>query len=138
MNAALAPGRIDDPQARPSRVSGTSTRTFCCRTSQPMHPIAINAINKRADRCDIAPAASGVSTRVIKVSVGSGTIWEARGLPRAAADVKADVVMTLREFVGFGGPPTLLHIAEPPAYRVAQAGDRPLKHRTKDSVLSAM
>ena len=80
---------------------------------------------------------STVSAEIMTVPVGSGAIWELHGFPHAAVDAKADFAMTLREIVGFGGPPTLLHIAEPPSWRTGHGG-RPLKHQLKDRLLSSM
>jgi glycosyltransferase involved in cell wall biosynthesis len=77
--------------------------------------------------------------RVVEVPQGGGFAWELRGLGRAAEREGADVVLTLREIVGFGGPPTVLHVAEPPAYRLdVGAGDRPAKHVVKDHLLQSM
>ena len=90
------------------------------------------------------PEGAGVLRRagvedVVEVSERGGTAWELRGLGRAAERADAGIVLTLREIVGFGGPPTVLHVAEPPAYRLqAGASDRPLKHVVKDRVLQSM
>jgi glycosyltransferase involved in cell wall biosynthesis len=76
---------------------------------------------------------------VVEVPDNGGIAWELRGLGRVATGEGADVVLTLREIVGFGGPPTVLHIAEPPAYRLsAGAAKRRVKDVAKDRVLQAM
>jgi glycosyltransferase involved in cell wall biosynthesis len=76
---------------------------------------------------------------VVETPESGGLAWELRGLGRAAEREGADVVLTLREIVGFGGPPTVLHVAEPPAYRLRSgSGNRPAKHVAKDRILQAM
>jgi glycosyltransferase involved in cell wall biosynthesis len=82
-------------------------------------------------------AQSGSGSEVVVVPHGSATAWELQRLPRAAARVEADAVLTLREIVGFGGPPTLMHVAEPPEYRLAQGG-RSARHQAKDRLLQAL
>jgi glycosyltransferase involved in cell wall biosynthesis len=76
---------------------------------------------------------------IVEVPRASGYSWERRGLATTAAAVGADAVLTLREFVSLGGPPTLMHVAEPPAYRLR--GDlfqRSPKHLAKDMVLQSL
>ena len=76
---------------------------------------------------------------VVDVPAGSGLAWELRGLGRTAEREGAELVLTLREIVGFGGPPTVLHVAEPPAYRLRLgARGRPAKHAAKDGLLQSM
>jgi glycosyltransferase involved in cell wall biosynthesis len=76
---------------------------------------------------------------VVETPESGGLTWELRGLGRTAERAGADLVLTLREIVGFGGPPTVLHIAEPPAYRLRSgSGNRPAKHVAKDRLLQAM
>ena len=76
---------------------------------------------------------------IVEVPAGGGLAWELRGLGRAAEREGAQVVLALREIVGFGGPPTVLHIAEPPAYRLRfGVGNRSPKHVAKDRVLQSM
>jgi glycosyltransferase involved in cell wall biosynthesis len=76
---------------------------------------------------------------VVEVPPVRGFSWERRGLARAAAELRADAVLTLREIVTPGGPPTLMHVAEPPAYRLQrELRRRPLKHIGKDVILQSM
>jgi len=64
--------------------------------------------------------------------------WELVGFGRAAASVRAEAALMLREICGFGGPPTLLHLFEPPAYRVENAEYVSRKARAKDRFLAAL
>jgi glycosyltransferase involved in cell wall biosynthesis len=76
---------------------------------------------------------------IIDVPQASGYSWERRGLASTAAGLGADAVLTLREIVSPGGPPTLMHVAEPPAYRLR--GDlrrRPPRHVAKDIMLQSL
>jgi glycosyltransferase involved in cell wall biosynthesis len=73
---------------------------------------------------------------VVEVPAGGGLAWELRGLGRAAAREGADMIFTVREIVGFGGPPTLLHMFEPPAYRLGTG--RGWKARSKDRLILAL
>ena len=76
---------------------------------------------------------------VVELPERGGMSWELRGLGRAAEGEGANIILTLREVVGFGGLPTVLHIAEPPAYRLsAGAGNGPAKHLAKDRLLQSM
>jgi glycosyltransferase involved in cell wall biosynthesis len=60
-------------------------------------------------------------------------------LATIAIELRADAVLTLREIVTPGGPPTLMHVAEPPAYRLrGNMRRRPPKHVAKDIVLQSM
>ena len=69
----------------------------------------------------------------------SGLRWEVHGMASMAKSRGVDVVLTLREVVGFGGPPTLMHVAEPPSYRLALGwGKRSAKHVAKDWLLQVM
>lgn len=75
---------------------------------------------------------------VVEVRKVTGVSWEMQGLGRAARREGADVVLTLREVVGLGGPPTVVHIAEPPAYRLAtETTNRPARHVLKDRLLQS-
>jgi glycosyltransferase involved in cell wall biosynthesis len=76
---------------------------------------------------------------VVEVPFVSGYAWERRGLATTAARLGADAVLTLREIVAPAGPPTLMHVAEPPAYRLR--GDlwrRHPRHVAKDIVLQSL
>jgi glycosyltransferase involved in cell wall biosynthesis len=78
-------------------------------------------------------------SQVVEVPLVGGYSWERRGLATTAAGLGADAVLTLREIVTPGGPPTLMHVAEPPAYRLR--GDlrrRTPKHVAKDVVLQSL
>ena len=76
---------------------------------------------------------------IVEVPAGGGLAWELRGLGRAAEREGAQLVLVLREIVGFGGPPTVLHIAEPPAYRLRSGiANRSPKHAAKDWLLQSM
>jgi glycosyltransferase involved in cell wall biosynthesis len=76
---------------------------------------------------------------IVEVPFVRGYSWERRGLARSAGDLEADAVLTLREIVASDGPPTLMHVAEPPAYRLR--GDlrrRPPRHVAKDLLLQSL
>jgi glycosyltransferase involved in cell wall biosynthesis len=73
---------------------------------------------------------------VVVLPAGRGLTWELLGLSRTAEREGADMVFTVREIVGFGGPPTLLHVFEPPAYRTGR--DRGWKARSKDRLIVAL
>jgi glycosyltransferase involved in cell wall biosynthesis len=70
----------------------------------------------------------------------AGLSWELRGAQRLAARGGAELLFTVRELVGFGSVPTVMHVFEPPRYRLG-AGRPPglhgLKSRGKDRLLSA-
>ena len=51
-----------------------------------------------------------------------GLSWELRGTAREAAAAGADLLLTMRELVPFGGVPVLAHVFEPPAYRLRAFG----------------
>jgi glycosyltransferase involved in cell wall biosynthesis len=78
----------------------------------------------------------GVVERIVLPRV-SGTRWDLRGLSEAARDVGADVVFTHREVVSRNAPPTLMHVAEPPHYRLqGPRQTRPAKHMARDAILA--
>ena len=82
---------------------------------------------------------AGMETEIVEVSAMSGLSWEMYGLANAASALGADVVFTLREIVSGGGPPTVLHLAEAPAYRLrSDLRLRPAKHIAKDVLLQAL
>jgi glycosyltransferase involved in cell wall biosynthesis len=60
--------------------------------------------------------------RVRAVTPRSGLAWELRGAGEAAAAAGVDLMFTVRELVPLDGPPTLVHVFEPPAYRLRALG----------------
>ena len=75
---------------------------------------------------------------VIEVAPSSGRDWELHGVARAAAH--ADLIFTIREVVPRDGPPTLMHVFEPPSYRLRARGtlsSAELKRLAKDALLTA-
>jgi glycosyltransferase involved in cell wall biosynthesis len=65
--------------------------------------------------------------------------WERRGLAEWGDRLKADAIITVREVVFAGGPPVVLHLAEPPAYRLRrELRYRPARHVAKDVLLQGM
>lgn len=83
---------------------------------------------------------SAPGAELVVVQPGRGLSWELRGLPREARRLGADLVFTVREIVGFGGPPTVMHLFEPPAYRLRAlrfAGVSAAKPLVKDALLLA-
>ena len=82
---------------------------------------------------------SDTNLRLRRVEPHRSVIWELRELPRQATQEHADAVLSLREIVGFGGPATLMHVAEPPAYRLQRGlSGRRAKFVAKDALLQAM
>jgi glycosyltransferase involved in cell wall biosynthesis len=73
--------------------------------------------------------------RVQVVAPSRGVSWELRGAAAAASAAGADLLFTIRELVGRRSPPTVLHVFEPPAYRLRAA--RPTKQTAKDALLAA-
>jgi glycosyltransferase involved in cell wall biosynthesis len=61
-------------------------------------------------------ASTGVTVRTVEL--GSGLRWELSGAARAAREVGAEVLLTVRELVGAQPPSTVMHVFEPPAYRL--------------------
>ena len=85
-----------------------------------------------------APLLDGSSARLIVVSPRRSTSWEIRGLRKEAVRAGVDAVLTLREFVGFRDPPTLMHLAEPPHYRLGHTSiRRPARQTAKDVFLAS-
>jgi glycosyltransferase involved in cell wall biosynthesis len=84
------------------------------------------------DGSDLVRArAPDVALRI--VTPRRGLAWELRGVARAAAG--ADLLFTVRELSPLSGPPVLMHVFEPPGYRLrAFAGP---KRYAKDLVLHA-
>jgi glycosyltransferase involved in cell wall biosynthesis len=64
--------------------------------------------------------APGVQLRVVTPSRGLN--WELRGAGRAGAEAAVDLLFTVRELVPLGGPPAVVHVFEPPAYRLGAFG----------------
>lgn len=52
----------------------------------------------------------------------AGLAWELRGAARAAAAARVDLLFTVRELVPAGEVPVLVHVFEPPAYRLRAFG----------------
>ena len=61
--------------------------------------------------------------RVRVLTPRSGLRWELRGAGEAAAAASVDLLFTVRELVPLDGPPTLVHVFEPPAYRLRAFGE---------------
>ena len=82
---------------------------------------------------------SEMEAEIVEAPPTSALSWEMRGLPDAASALGADVVVTLREVVARRGPPTVMHLAEAPAYRLhSDLRQRPARHIAKDVLLQAM
>ena len=64
--------------------------------------------------------APGVNVRV--VTPGRGLDWELRGAGTAAAEAGSELLFTVRELVPLRGPPVLVHVFEPPTYRLGAFG----------------
>jgi glycosyltransferase involved in cell wall biosynthesis len=80
--------------------------------------------------------APDVNVRV--VTPRRGLAWELRGAAHAGADAGIDLLFTVRELVPLGGPPVLVHVFEPPAYRLGAFGPSNLgeaRRFAKDMVL---
>jgi glycosyltransferase involved in cell wall biosynthesis len=78
------------------------------------------------------------AAELVEVAPGSGARWELRGAQRAAAAAGADLLFTVRELVGFGGVPTVMHLFEAPAWRLEverEPGVAGLKQQAKDRFL---
>jgi glycosyltransferase involved in cell wall biosynthesis len=79
---------------------------------------------------------AGCDVEVHVEPTGSSTVWEYLRLPRSARRLAADVIFTLREFVAPISPPTLMHLAEPPEWRLKQPSTS-AKHRAKNRLLAS-
>jgi glycosyltransferase involved in cell wall biosynthesis len=67
--------------------------------------------------------APGVDLQVVQPR--RGLRWELRGVADAADAARVDLLFTVRELVALRGPPVLVHVFEPPAYRLgARASSR--------------
>ena len=64
--------------------------------------------------------APGVNVRV--VTPRRGLDWELRGAAEAGTRAGVDLLFTVRELVPRGGAPVLVHVFEPPAYRLRAFG----------------
>lgn len=83
-------------------------------------------------------AAAAPSVELAVVTPGRGLAWELRGLGQAARRADAAAVFTIREIVGYGGPPVVMHLFEPPVYRLTARRTRTradVKHLAKDALL---
>lgn len=77
---------------------------------------------------------------LVVVRPGRAVSWELLGLRREARRRGVDLVFTTREIVGPGGPPTVMHVFEPPRYRLDGLGAKLLaepKATLKDVFLHA-
>jgi glycosyltransferase involved in cell wall biosynthesis len=87
----------------------------------------------------IRERAPGVTVR--EVTVGNGLGWELRKAGHVARDVDASLLFTIRELVPLTGPPVVLHVFEPPSYRLgayAKPSVGEAKRVAKDLLLSAV
>jgi glycosyltransferase involved in cell wall biosynthesis len=76
---------------------------------------------------------------IVTVPDSNALRWERHGLAEWGDRLKADAIITVREVVFPGGPPVVLHLAEPPAYRLRrELRRRPAKHVAKDVLLQAL
>jgi glycosyltransferase involved in cell wall biosynthesis len=80
----------------------------------------------------LAAMAPSSGNRLITVAPGSGVMWELEGAGKAARGAGADLLFTVRELTPLSGPPTVVHIYEPPAYRVRSG----LRSRTNPRALA--
>jgi hypothetical protein len=90
-----------------------------------------------------AEGAESLSNRpgaeIVTVPGSNALRWERRGLAEWGDRLRADVVITVREVVFPGGPPVVLHLAEPPAYRLRRdLRHRPPRHVAKDVLLQSL
>lgn len=77
-------------------------------------------------------------TELITVAMGGALRWELSGAGKAARAAGTDLLFTVRELTPLAGPPTVVHIYEPPAYRLRTRDlrSRPaLKRLAKDAFL---
>ena len=81
----------------------------------------------------------GPRVEISAVEGGSGLAWELGGLGRAARRARANVIFKIRELVGASPLPMVVHVFEPPQYRVRwDSGGRSVKGRSKDLVLAGL
>jgi glycosyltransferase involved in cell wall biosynthesis len=96
----------------------------------------IVALVSREGAATLDADSDGVERHIVRV--GQGIAWELRGFARALNAVSADAGFTVREFVSRALCPVIMHVFEPPAYRVGrQAPGRGPRHRAKDRLLAA-
>jgi hypothetical protein len=77
--------------------------------------------------------------RLSVVQPTRGLEWELRGAAEAATAAALDLLFTVRELVPLRGPPVLVHVFEPPAYRLRAVGPTSLaeaRRYAKDVVLN--
>jgi glycosyltransferase involved in cell wall biosynthesis len=106
----------------------------CLPAADPeLRYVALAAADGVAQLRDRAP-----DVAVIEVDPAGGLGWELKGVARAA--LGADLLFTVREVVPLSGPPVLMHVFEPPTYRLRARG-RPdaaeVKRLAKDGLLTA-
>jgi hypothetical protein len=73
--------------------------------------------------------------QVERVDAAGGRRWELEGVGQAATAAGGDLLFTVREVAPRTGPPAVVHLFEPPAYRVRLA--RPDRALAKDVLLAA-
>ncbi len=83
-----------------------------------------------------ALADDGSEAEIRLVAPGQSIRWELGGAARAAEGAHADLLFTVRELVGRRTPPTVLHLFEPPSYRVARR--TPTRPLLKDLLLASL
>jgi glycosyltransferase involved in cell wall biosynthesis len=86
-----------------------------------------------------ASVLGGAASELVSVSFRSGLRWEIRERARAATVARAGAIFTVRELVAGGGPPVVLHLFEPPSYRLGAARVRSLgdaRRVGKDRILA--
>jgi glycosyltransferase involved in cell wall biosynthesis len=90
-----------------------------------------------AGEATLRERAPGVQLEVVPPQ--RGLEWELHGAAEAAEQARVDLLFTVRELVPLHGPPALVHVFEPPAYRLRAVGSpTPAEARryAKDAVLS--
>jgi glycosyltransferase involved in cell wall biosynthesis len=95
------------------------------------------ALVSAAGEGGVRARAPGVDTRVVP-RPRRGVVWELRGAARAVAAEGVDLLLTVRELVPLGRVPVLVHVFEPPAYRLGTFGRptlRQARRYAKDVVL---
>jgi glycosyltransferase involved in cell wall biosynthesis len=90
-----------------------------------------------AGEATVREHAPSVQLRVVTPS--RGLSWELRGAGRTGTEAAVDLLFTVRELVPLGGPPAVVHVFEPPAYRLGAFGPPGLaeaRRFAKDVVLT--
>ena len=83
-----------------------------------------------------ALADGGCKAEVQLVAPQQSIRWELSGAAQAAQAARAELLFTVRELVGRKTPPTVLHLFEPPSYRLGKR--LPTKPLLKDLVLASL